>query len=238
MPRIALLGAAASLALALAGVALAQPAGETKLIEDPQGRFSFEAPKAWPVDNETSATGRTAILAGVDPECQFHAVMDPSSVTVSPDGVKRAWTAPIGTVKWTESLNAFKGRLFDNGGVGMTVSDEAVDASGFFPVQKAKASAGGMTVSAAMYPRPGMVVWSFCRTWKSADPSAVYAAVQSSFKTPQDEAMAAVGAANEAQGAAAAAQAKADAPNAAPQPKEQPPAEPARRKGMRGGARN
>jgi len=235
MQRLVLLGSVAS--VMLAGMALAQPPAETQTINDPQGRFSFEAPKSWPVDHEASETGRTAILAGVDPECQFHATPDANSAAVTPDGVKRAWTAPIGTTKWTEALNAFKGRLFDNGGVGMTVSDEIVDASGYFPVQKAKATAGGKTIAAAIYPRPGLVVWSFCRTWKPADPTAVYAAVQSSFKTPQDEAMAAAGAAAEAQRAAGAAAGQAKANAEAAPAKEEQPAEPARRKGMRGGAR-
>lgn len=201
------LAVAALAALGVAGAALAQTPAATKTVADPEGRFTFETPRSWPVDTETSPSGRTAVLAGVDPECQFHAMADPNNAMATPQAIQRSMTAPIGTAKWQEQMTAFRGPLFDDRTAAIVISEESVDTTGFFPIQKAKATVGAQTVTAAIYPRPGLIVWSFCRGWKPVDSSAVFAAVQSSFKATRDEAMI-------AEAAAAAAAPTAPAPPA------------------------
>lgn len=181
-----LAGAVATAAFVAA--ALAQTPAATKVVEDPQGRFSIETPRNWPVDNETSASGRTAILAGVDPECQFHAIPEPASASLSAAAVARSWAAPLSASKWQESVTPFKGVMFDSAPGAMSVSDASVDTSGYFPIQKATVTLGEKTARFAILPRPGLVVWSFCRSWKPGDNTALFDTVQRTFKTPQDAA--------------------------------------------------
>jgi hypothetical protein len=226
-----LLAAAAAL-IAATSFATAQTPPDTKTVQDPAGRFSVQTPKAWPEDFEKSANGRTAVLVGVDPECQFHAIEDIMSTGVGADAVKRSWTAPIGTQKWMDSLNPFRDKIWESAGATLTLSNERVDASGYFPIQRAIATGNGKTVAVAIYPRPGVVIYGFCRTWKPADQTATFDAVLASVKTPQDDALIAAGAAADAdREAKLAAKSAQDAATAAPPAKvEQPKTEAPKRR--------
>lgn len=212
-PTTRLLSVAAVLTALFASAAIAQ--GPTTSLSEPQNRFTIDAPKNWPADFDTSGSGRTAILVGVDPECQFHTVNDASSAVVTPDAIRTTWSQPIGAARWQTALSPFRGPIFGDAGATLTLRDESVDTSGYFPIQRAVAEGNGKTVTVAVFPRPGFVVYGLCRNWDRDPQPATYEALFRSLKTPQDAALAAAGDAAEAerQARAADAQAKAAAPN-------------------------
>lgn len=223
----------AALAFGFTALAGAQTPEATTTASDPQGRFSVEVPKSWASDInfETSPSGRTAILAGADPECQFHAIQDLGSATVSPDAFRRAWVNPIGAAKWGETLTPFRSAFF--AGAAPTITEDRVDeTSGYFPNQIALATAGTKKVWVSMHPRPGLVVYGFCRTWDDADPSALFARIQASFKTPQDASLTESAAAAEAARAAREAAKAAAPPTPAPAAEAPPAEEPKKRRNV------
>lgn len=160
--------AAAAAALAFVGVANAEQ------WTDPAGRFTFEAPNGWSVNQPPAAADNlTFVIAGTaSNECQILAVTSPASAAASPESIRRqtADSARFTNDLWTRALSQFP----DLSGDGVQITSTSVDETGFWPIQRAEAQAGGQPVHAAILGRPGVEVFVACLTYGGAPSTDLY----------------------------------------------------------------
>lgn len=207
--RLWMAGVAA--ALSVAAIATAQPAPKT--YADPQGRFTLQHPGDWPVD-VISRPGDAAygVAIGIaDAECKVYATPRAESAGKPADSVRRAYMAPIGRTEWKAAADGLN--IWNDRG---TVTEDTVDASQYFPVQRASFTTdSGKPGYGAMTARPGLDVWMFCSSYDDTDRKAIFERIFTSFAGPTDAALAAEGAAADAARDAARAKADQDAAAAA-----------------------
>lgn len=200
--RKTVVGGLAAMAL-MAGAAAAEP------WNDPNGRVSFEAPRGW-VMEVRRASPQTIVLAGsANNECYVLATPNSNTSNASPDAVRRA-TEAIASDAWTAAANSvtpmFPGRS-------ASLTNQSVDTSSFWPIQRAEFSGGPRPVTAALTSRPGIDLMAFCWTYAGGDATATYEALFRSLAHPSDAEWRARAEQQEAERAARAAPAPTPAPN-------------------------
>jgi hypothetical protein len=211
MSRRIVAASAVAVALFAAG-AVAYAQGAAKTYTDAQNRFSFQYPGSLPVDVVDRPNQPLNILVGAaDYECQMFVVPRPESASSAPDAVVRAYSNALSTDVWKRSADGFA--LYGRQG---TVDSATVDASNFWPVQKAALKTeAGKPVTAAMHSRPGLEVWQFCTSFDTGDHTAAFNQMISTFAGANDAALKAQAEANLASRSAAQQKAEADAAAAA-----------------------
>jgi hypothetical protein len=169
--------AAAAFSLAFTGAATAAT------WTAPDGSFSFDKPKGWPVDTSKQASGQVTLhIAGTaDEECWFLDIPRAETATASAAAVAKSWAKPLDAMKWSE-LAASQKLL---GGTA-TVKSSAVDTSKPFPVQTAVLQGKEREVVAALHARPGKEIWVFCGGYDGKDRTAAFKATAGSVATPKD----------------------------------------------------
>lgn len=183
---------------AMAGVLALAGAAEARTWTDPAGRFSFDAPAGWTVQQRRGATPADTfshIIAGTaNNECQFLAIDNATSAAASPDTVRAQSGEPARFTEavWLSALNSIR-NVFPNQSAQLV--SQSIDTSGAWPIQRAEARSPERAVHAAMQLRPGVEIIVACMTFGGADPTELYDRVIRSVAHPNDAAWAAAAAA-------------------------------------------
>jgi hypothetical protein len=177
--------AAAIAALAVIGVADARPWA------DPAGRFTFDAPQGWSVNQpQSNNASMTYVIAGnANNECQFLAVANAQTASAPANAIRTQGANAFTNEMWTRALGSFAD-IFRNGAT-PEISSTSVDTSGAWPIQRAEARAGERPVHGAIVVRPGVDVFVACLTYGGTEPIALYDQVIRSVGHPNDAAWAA-----------------------------------------------
>jgi hypothetical protein len=199
--RKTLIGGFAVMAL-LAGTATAEP------WNDPNGRVSFEAAPGWVMEVRRASPGTIVLAGSANNECYVMATPNSNTGNANADRVRRA-TDAIAADAWTAAANAVS-PMFPRRSASLT--NQSVDTSGFWPIQRAEFGGGPRPVIAGLTSRPGIDLMAFCWTYAGGDATATYEALFRSLSHPNDAQWRASAEQAEAERAARAAPAPASAP--------------------------
>jgi hypothetical protein len=173
--RCALL--AAAITLSFAATASAGP------WTDPAGRIVFEAPENWIVAPQPGQDFTYVIAGGGMSECHVFATPQPATAAADADLVQAAGKVPLESAAWA-SVAARTPWIFNGTPI---IAEHSVDDDPFWPVQTARLTlANGRSVYGALQFRPGMELWSFCRSHEGADEVAVFDRIAHSVGAPND----------------------------------------------------
>lgn len=200
--RTTIIGGLAAMAL-MAGTALAEP------WNDPNGRVSFEAPRGWVMEVRRASPGTIVLAGSANNECYVLATPNSATANASADRSRRA-TDPIAADAWVATANSIS-PMFP--GRNASLTNQSVDTSGFWPIQRAEFGGGSRPVVAGLTSRPGIDLMAFCWTYAGGDASATYEALVRSLSHPNDAQWRASAEQAEAERAARAAPTPAPAPN-------------------------
>jgi hypothetical protein len=200
--RKALIGGLTAAAL-MAGAAVAEP------WNDPNGRVSFEAPRGWVMEVRRASPGTIVLAGSANNECYVLATPNSATSNATADRSRRA-TDPIAADAWVATANSiapmFPGR-------NATLTNQSVDTSGFWPIQRAEFGGAARPVIAGLTSRPGIDLMAFCWTYGGGDATATYEALFRSLAHPNDAQWRASAEQAEAERAARATPAPTPAPN-------------------------
>lgn len=172
--------------LALGMVATATPAMalETATYRDPDGRFTIDLPRDWPVDppQDVRAGIRMVLIGGADADCSILAYDRQEWASGQASDIQRTFKEPI---KAADFLASFSGTV-QTGSAASAPASVAVELVEGWPVHVAELPDGDQSAMAAIHYRPGLEVRVICKAYTSGDFSEAFALVTRSFKTPKD----------------------------------------------------
>ncbi|GIK50745.1 MAG: hypothetical protein KJZ75_15115 [Hyphomonadaceae bacterium] len=145
-----------------AGTAAAEP------FNDPQGRITFEAPRGWTVERQNATNQTVVLMFNASNDCYIFSVPNPSSANASPSAVVRSASTPVATESWTNTANSISD-FFPNQSAQLV--SQSVDASGFWPIQRAELTNGSRSVFGALTLRPGFDLIAFCAATRGGSAS-------------------------------------------------------------------
>lgn len=169
---------AATIAMgAMAGATNAQQSMDT--FHDPQGRLTFSYPHGWTFRERPSETdGAVRVFAGSgDFECQVWSLPTPSTAHDTAEASKQRYTRPRTAKQWQDMvapLPAFSGAE-------VQVTDQSVDASGAWPVERVTLHGGGQDVRGTFQGRPGLELLSLCASFDGQDRTTIFTQIEASI---------------------------------------------------------
>ncbi|MEJ0060574.1 MAG: hypothetical protein WDM79_13810 [Terricaulis sp.] len=176
---------------------------------DPDALLVFDAPASWPVTKERVDGFTYAVVGNASNECHIVAMPRPETAARTIAEVNHTAATPLAPETWVSVANAMP--LFHDQAV---LVSQSVETDGPWPIQRAEIQSPDGLFHSAIQLRPGVELWTHCKTYSGNDSAALYDNVIRSVGTPTDAALV-TRAAEEAAAAAAAA--------AAPPPPPPPP---------------
>lgn len=168
--------AAAIAMIAFTGQASSEP------WSDEASHLSFVVPAGWNV-RRLPAEGITYILADSgSKECHVLAPQRPETGEILPERIRAGSEAPIGDAAWAAIPSALPSVFAPDA----AVTQSSVDASGYWPAQRAMYNSQGQIVHAAIQFRPGVEFWGFCFSRTGTDDAATYESVLNSIAGTTD----------------------------------------------------
>jgi hypothetical protein len=164
----------------IAALTLLAGAAAAETWRDPNGRFTFDAPRGWVMEVLDSDPTTVVIAGSANNECYILAIPNAGTSTATPDAMRdRMETAA--PEAWVRLANAVS-PMFPNNSA--QLADQSVDTSNYWPIQRASFTGGERPVIAALTGRPGMDIAAFCWTYAGADATATYEALFRSLAHP------------------------------------------------------
>jgi hypothetical protein len=200
-------------AIAALGLAALTGTAIARVWTDPDARVVFDAPASWPVTKERVPDFTYAVVGSAANECHIVAMPRPETATRTVTEVNHTAATPLAPETWVNVANAMP--LFHDQAV---LVSQSVETDRFWPIQRAEIQSPDGLFHSAIQLRPGVELWTHCKTYSGNDSAALYDNVIRSVGTPTDAALQAQG---EQEAAAAAA---------APPPPPPPPPAPERRR--------